>query len=61
MLTVYNRSKAEFTTGLRCTKADWNNTNEQFKNSSLLNQKLAEITEKIYRAKNELDWIERTN
>ena len=52
---LYNRSKAEFTTGLRCTKADWNNTKEQFKNSSLLNQKLAEITEKIYRAKNELD------
>ena len=27
---IYNRTKSEFTTGLRCVSNDWNNTKEEF-------------------------------
>ena len=27
---IYNRTKSEFTTGLRCVNNDWNNTKEEF-------------------------------
>jgi integrase/recombinase XerD len=52
---IYNRTKAEMSTGLRTTEEDWNQIREQFKRSSSKNQKLAELEEKIFRAKHELD------
>ncbi|MFT5156772.1 MAG: hypothetical protein ACI83I_001321, partial [Bacteroidia bacterium] len=52
---LYNRTKAEFSIGIRCTKSEWNPSKEQFRKNSLLNQKLYDISEKIYRARNDLD------
>jgi integrase/recombinase XerD len=52
---TYNRTKAELTTGIACSKIDWNAQKEEFRQNSLYNQQLADMKTKIYRAKNLLD------
>lgn len=52
---LYNRTKAEFSTGIRCRTSQWNFQKEEFNSITLLNQKLADLKGKIYRAKHELD------
>ena len=52
---LYDRTKSEFTTGLQCASEEWDQEREVFRLSSHLNQKLLEIREKAYRAKNDLD------
>ena len=56
---LYDRSKSEFTTGLNCQAEEWDADRELFKTSSHLNQRLSELREKAYRAKNELDDMNR--
>lgn len=52
---LFNRTKAELTTGLSCKKQDWNATKEEFIKNSLFNQQLSNLKMKIYRVKNHLD------
>ena len=52
---IYNRTKSEFTTGLRCVSNDWNNTKEEFLKNSVFNQQLSNLKSKIFRVKNQLD------
>ena len=52
---IYNRTKSEFTTGLRCGSHDWNNTKEEFVKNSIFNQQLSNLKSKIFRVKNQLD------
>ena len=52
---VFNRSKAEFTTGLSCKNTDWNTQKEEFTKNTLFNQQLSNLKMKIYRVKNSLD------
>ncbi len=52
---VYNRTKSEFTTGLRCGSNDWNNAKEEFVKNSIFNQQLSNLKSKIFRVKNQLD------
>ena len=52
---LYNRTKAELSTGIRCKKLEWDETGERFKSNSFHNQSLAGIDNKIWRAKNDLD------
>ncbi len=52
---IYNRTKSEFTTGLRCGSNDWNNAKEEFVKNSIFNQQLSNLKSKIFRVKNQLD------
>ena len=52
---LFNRTKAELTTGLSCKKTDWNASKEEFIKNSLFNQQLSNLKTKIYRVKNNLD------
>ena len=52
---LFNRTKAELTTGLSCKKQDWNAQKEEFTKNSLFNQQLSNLKTKIYRIKNNLD------
>ena len=52
---VFNRTKAEFTTGLRCLNTEWNDSKEEFVNNSIFNQQLSTIKSKVFRIKNQLD------
>lgn len=52
---LFNRTKAEFTTGLSCKEQDWNPKKEEFVKNSLFNQQLSNLKTKIYRVKNKLD------
>lgn len=52
---LYSRTKAEFSTGIRCRMDDWDQEKETFFRSTHLNQKITSIKENIYRAKNILD------
>ncbi|MFB1004828.1 MAG: hypothetical protein QMC70_11930, partial [Bacteroidia bacterium] len=45
---VFNRSKAEFTTGLSCKNTDWNAQKEEFTKNTLFNQQLSNLKMKIY-------------
>ena len=52
---VFNRTKAEFTTGLRCLNTEWNDSKEEFRKNSVYNQQLSTIKSKVFRIKNQLD------
>ncbi len=52
---IFNRTKAEFTTGLPCEKSDWNPKKQEFNKNSLFNQRLSDLKMKIYRIKNNFD------
>jgi len=52
---IYNRNKADLSTGMKCAKTEWDAKNERFKKSDSMNQTLNGLKEKIYRAKIHLD------
>ena len=52
---VYDRTKCEISTGISCKNTQWDSKKEQFKKSSVLNQRLGHLKERIHRAKLELD------
>jgi integrase/recombinase XerD len=52
---VFNRTKAEFTTGLRCLNTEWNDSKEEFRKNSVYNQQLSTVKSKVFRIKNQLD------
>lgn len=52
---TYNRTKAELSSGIACSKKDWNTQKEEFIRNSLDNQRLSDMKTKINRAKNLLD------
>ena len=52
---VFNRTKAEFTTGIRCLIEGWDELKEEFVNNSIFNQQLSTIKSKVFRIKNQLD------
>ena len=52
---IYNRTKADISTGMKCMKSDWDQQKERFVNSDSMNLVLNGLKEKIYRAKIYLD------
>ena len=52
---VFNRTKAEFTTGLCCLNIEWDDSKEEFRKNSVYNQQLSTIKSNIFRIKNQLD------
>ena len=51
----FNRTKAEFTTGIRCLIEEWDELKEEFVNNSIFNQQLLDFKSNIFRIKNKLD------
>jgi integrase/recombinase XerD len=55
---IYDRSKSEFSTGIRCMKNEWDTELQHFPEDTHRNQGMRNVKDKIYRAKNELDDLE---
>ena len=51
----FNRTKAEFTTGIRCILEEWDELKEEFVNNSIFNQQLLDFKSNIFRIKYKLD------
>lgn len=52
---IYDRKKAEISTGIRCKESDWDSVREEFRRNSILNERISDLRQACYRAKNQLD------